>query len=352
MLNTAHFNALELPKETKVSVAAYILLYNEGSFSWVSNNVPETTLLKFVTTVESKYLANPFHNFSHGLDVLYSVARFVKLIAAERFLTEAIQFWLLVAALAHDVGHLGVNNQYLVETAHDLAVKYNDRSPMENMHCATLFQITGAPETNVFVQIDRDLYKEMRKGIIAAILHTDMTKHGDMIKELGLLYQMNSDAFDHLDPAPAVTQSQANAQLVVNALMHCADISNPMKPWELCYRYAQLCLDEFFAQGDLEKAAGIPVQMLNDRDKVNRPNSQVGFIEFVITPMCEVVVNIFPQLDGMANDLGHNVMQWCTIWQEESNPPPDAYSKVEARCKKVALRCKAVMRKERGLSEG
>eukprot|EP00971_Amphidinium_carterae_P220913 4386090-Amphidinium_carterae.2 len=62
-----------------------------------------------------------------------------------------------------------------------------------------------------------------------------------------------------------------------------------MKPWALCEKLAHLCLDEFFAQGDLEKEAGLPVQMLNDRDKVNRPNSQVGFIEFVITPLVEAV---------------------------------------------------------------
>jgi hypothetical protein len=30
----------------------------------------------------------------------------------------------------------GVNNQFLVETTHEVAVKYNDRSPLENLHCA------------------------------------------------------------------------------------------------------------------------------------------------------------------------------------------------------------------------
>merc|ERR1711879_497277 len=109
----------------------------------------------------------------------------------------------------------------------------------------------------------------------------------------------------------------ASVALVLNALLHGADVGNPMKPWELCYKIAYLCIDEFFAQGDLEKAAGIPVQMLNDRDKVNRPNSQVGFIEFVILPMVLAMVNLFPQLDSLAGCLGDNIGRWSEVWQKE-----------------------------------
>merc|ERR1719436_227922 len=147
-----------------------------------------------------------------------------------------------------------------------------------------------------------------------------MTKHNDMIKELGLLYQMNSESFDGWEPSSVVNASQQNVQLVLNALLHCADIANPMKPWELCFKYANLCLDEFFAQGDKEKAMSVPVQFLNDRDKVNRPNSQVGFIEFAITPMVTAMVNIFPQLDSLADYLGHNIQNWSKVWQEETSP--------------------------------
>lgn len=142
------------------------------------------------------------------------------------------------------------------------------------------------------------------KGIIAAILHTDMVKHNEMIKELAfrgssasdgrcqqelsLLYQINSDTLDALKADSVVglacsalfrrsfevKSSAGTCQTLMNALLHCADIGNPMKPWEICYQLAHLCLDEFFAQGDMEKERGIPVQMLNDREKVNRPNSQ------------------------------------------------------------------------------
>merc|ERR1740121_453150 len=138
-----------------------------------------------------------------------------------------------------------------------------------------------------------------------------------MIKELGMLYQMNSEAFDNMDPGPAIN-SHTTMQLVLNMLIHGADIGNPMKPWEICRRLAYLCIDEFFAQGDLEKAAGMPVQMLNDCEKVNRPNSQVGFIEFVIAPMVTSMVQVFPQLDSLCDYLGQNIQHWSEVWQKEA----------------------------------
>merc|ERR1712226_1499218 len=100
-------------------------------------------------------------------------------------------FWIMIAGLAHDLGHPGVNNQFLIETSHDLAMKYNDHAPLENMHCSTMFMILSDTDANIFALVSRDLFKEIRKGVVGAILHTDMAKHFEMIKELTLLYEMN-----------------------------------------------------------------------------------------------------------------------------------------------------------------
>lgn len=269
-------------------------------------------------------------------------------IEANLFLSEISQFWVLVASLGHDLGHPGVNNQFLIETTHELALKYNDKSPLENMHCARLFLVVSDPQANIFAQIEKDLYKEMRKGIIMAILHTDVVKHNEMVKELSLLYQMNSEAFDALEPNPRFNEVLgAHTQLVLNMLLHGADMSNPMRPWDLCEKYANLIMEEFFCQGDMEKEKGIPVQALNDRDKVVVPNSQVGFIEFMIAPMVEAMVNLFSPLDMLAENLGSNVTTWSNKWIEESKPPEEAVVKVKARVEKVVKRCKAVTRAER-----
>jgi hypothetical protein len=345
-LEGPHFNTWELTKDVRISVAVHVVINNEGCSGWCRANVQESTVGAFVNAIEPKYKPNPFHNFCHAVDVEYEVARYMKLTSAESFLPEISQFWLMIAAIGHDVGHPGVNNVYLVETSNELAVKYNDTSPLENMHCATLFQIFVPPETNVFGQLGKDLYKEVRMAMITTILHTDVTKHNDIIKELGMLYQMNSEAFDNLEPGPAVTQSHQNVQLVLNAILHCADVGNPMKPWEVASKLAFLCIDEFFAQGDLEKANNIPVQMLNDRDKVNKPNSQIGFIEFVIAPMVITMVNIFPQLDGLAETLASNTEQWSQVWKDESNPGVEAMEKVNVRVNKVSEGLRKTIRRD------
>merc|ERR1719498_2129108 len=159
---------------------------------------------------------------------------------------------------------------------------------------------------------------------------------------------MNSEAFDEGNVSAIAEVMSTNQQLAINCLLHGADVGNPMKPWEFAHRLATLCVDEFFAQGDLETAAGIPVQMLNDRDKVNRPNSQIGFIEFVIAPLAEGMVRLFPPMDGIAGNLGENIAHWFDIWVQEVNPPAETIAKMQGRVAKVQNRCQAVMRVDKG----
>lgn len=349
-LRTDDFNALEMTKEERINISLFLIAMNPHTQNWVRNNVPLQRLYRFIVLLEAKYQPNPFHNFSHGVDVAYSLSRFMELCECGSFVNDSMQFWLMVAAIGHDAAHPGVNNQFLIETSHELAVKYNDRAPLENLHCATLFQVVGEPDANIFAHLDKDTYKDMRKGIIHVILHTDMAKHFSMVNDLNLFYQMNSDAFDELAAARACSDSQANLQLVASMFLHGADIGNPMKPWKLAQELAHLCLDEFFDQGDQEKAAGIPVQMMNDRDKVNRPSSQIGFIEFVIAPMAEAMMTLFPPLEGLAENLRTNVGNWNRMWKEEFSPPPEEAAKTDARVQKVELklstaldRCKELM---------
>merc|ERR1711956_189756 len=87
----------------------------------------------------------------------------------------------------------------------------------------------------------------------------------------------------------------------------------------------------FFAQGDREKELGIPVQFLNDRKKLNRPNSQIGFIEFMIAPLYTATLRVFPALKELGEHLSDNLASWA----DESSPSEEELRKVAARVDKV-----------------
>merc|ERR1711957_910169 len=94
----------------------------------------------------------------------------------------------------------------------------------------------------------------------------------------------------------------------------------------------------------MEKERGIPVQMLNDRDTVSRPFSQVGFIEWVISPLAISLVQLLPQIDDLAENLACNVHNWAEIWVEQTHADDESANKIRARAQRVALKCQKVMR--------
>jgi hypothetical protein len=50
-------------------------------------------------------------------------------------------FALLLASIGHDVGHPGVNNDFLIHSQTPLAQLYNDKSVLESFHVMTLFNL-------------------------------------------------------------------------------------------------------------------------------------------------------------------------------------------------------------------
>jgi len=309
-----HFDVLSLEKAQLTSITGWLLLHAVDPELEVEPQV----VAAFVEAMCQEYRdENPYHNWSHACDVHHVVFRECMLNKVQSFSSDVDIFALLVAAVAHDVGHPGVNNQFLVQTSHELALRYNDVSPLENMHCSTLFRVLSSKvDANIFRSLSHECFREARQVCVETILHTDNAKHFEMVKELQVFYHANSDAFDGQDvcfPSPAqveIFQQASNHKLALMALLHGADISNACKPWEICQSWAECVLCEFFLQGDQEKELGIPIQMLNNRATVNKPSSQVAFIDIFVYPFNTAQVRIFPPLWEMSENLLHNLQLW------------------------------------------
>ena len=71
-------------------------------------------------------------------------------------------------------------------------------------------------------------------------------------------------------------------------------------------------MEEFFAQGDREKELGIVPIAMHDRDRASAAQSQVGFIEFVVGPLCAGVIRMFPPLAELGVHLVEVRTTLCT----------------------------------------
>jgi hypothetical protein len=339
------FNPISLTPDQHLRLAKFTIAnFSEQGWTMLQTGEQERTLSQFLQSVQMGYQPKdkvPFHSFAHAVDVTHAVGRVMRITRSSDFISELEQFSLFVAAIAHDVGHFGLNNGFLSEVGHDLALQYNDRSPLENMHCAQLYTILGDPQANVLASLSKEERREVRNICIESILHTDMMLHAAMVKELQVMYEMNLEVLDgrreraRSEEEIGVLTKAENKTLVLSAILHACDISNPCKAWDVTQAWAELCLEEFFRQGDQEKERGVPVQFLNDRDKLNRPNSQIGFIEFMIAPLFTAMVHLWPPLLELHENLSGNLENWRDMWVRETGPSEEDLQKVDARVLKV-----------------
>ncbi|XP_069805229.1 high affinity cGMP-specific 3',5'-cyclic phosphodiesterase 9A-like isoform X3 [Dendropsophus ebraccatus] len=192
---------------------------------------------------------------------------------------------LMTAAVCHDLDHPGYNNTYQINAHTELAIRYNDISPLENHHCAIAFQILAQPENNIFANISPELFKQIRQSIIRLILATDMARHGDILES----FKQVVSSFDFCN--------EEHVKTLQMLLIKCCDISNEVRPTEVAEPWVDCLLEEYFMQSDREKSEGLPVTPFMDRDKVTKPKAQIGFIKFVLIPMFETVMKLFPQIE-------------------------------------------------------
>jgi len=189
-----------------------------------------------------------------------------------------------VAAFAHDVGHFARSNIFLVNTGHPLAIRYNDKSVLENMHAATCFEIMKEPQHNILESATVEIRTKFRSTVVDLILATDMKKHESHLNVFRTRFV--DDAF-----------SQKNAddrRLVGRCCLKCADLAHAAMAWEVHESWVSRLTEEFFAQADDEQRLGLPVSHGCERpsDLNQFRLKQKGFLEFMILPLYKTLAII------------------------------------------------------------
>eukprot|EP00056_Hartaetosiga_gracilis_P006200 m.94097 g.94097 ORF g.94097 m.94097 type:complete len:993 (+) comp12404_c1_seq2:160-3138(+) len=256
--------------------------------------IDPATCVRFFSRIDSMYLPHDevvYHNNTHGADVMHSLAG---LLDMAPFFTPAEVFSAIVAGAAHDVGHPGYTNTFLINTKHDFAIFYNDKSVLENFHIATAFKLMkDDPSCDILENFSQEEQKKMRRLMITMVLGTDMTRHTRHVNEFKDFVEQCKEKIEAMDvPQPAAVLGEditmKERSLVLSYALHCADLGACTKPWTLSYRWSLRVLNEFWLEGDEEKRLGIPVGQLNEREGVEIAKSQYGFVKFVCEPLWQV----------------------------------------------------------------
>ena len=275
---------------------------------------------QFLISVSNEYKQKTlYHNSMHGSDVTHSVYIFITHSNAEKIAKTNVLDLLsiIIAALGHDIAHPGLTNTFHINDSTDIAITYNDISVLENFHASTLFRTLRKTENNIFEKLTTIDYKMIRKRMISEILATDMANHGKVISLIKSKIIVNENNEYKLNLLSGNEQSKIEEQqCLLDYMIHLADLSHNTKLFEISLKWVELLSEEFWKQGDLEKELNLPVSFLCDREDVNIPKSQKGFISGYVIPTFETLVTIFPTLRFTLDNANSNLKEWQKLMDE------------------------------------
>ncbi|KAJ9510743.1 hypothetical protein QJQ45_027640 [Haematococcus lacustris] len=336
-----------------LSTLTYYLLHSTGLLDELGIN--KTRMARFLRSIEAAYLPNPYHGQRHVTEVVQGFHIILTQSGMQPLYADPLtQLACYLAAAVHDLDHKGVTNDFLVSSHHQLALLYNDRSPMENHHLTLAFTIMHQPGCHFMHGLPRADQVKLRKVrqllclvmllpccrhgpspalclpsacltarsspclqvMIDQVLATDMRSHFAIRSQFATMHRLGS-----LSPAAQAAAAAAGVALQkegavqghlstpgslcvaplddteralsLQVALKLADLSQLARSLDL-HLYWVACLEEeCFLQGDLEKAMNLAVSPLFDRSKPGITKSQVGFFEVLVIPLFHSFCSVF-----------------------------------------------------------
>ncbi|MEW5301730.1 MAG: hypothetical protein WDW36_004570 [Sanguina aurantia] len=306
------------------------------------------------------------------LQTLHVVVHQAGMVAAQGGYVDALELMAIYfAAIVHDYEHKGYTNDFLIATTDELALLYNDKSPQENHHLAAAFKLLQRPELDIFAGVvDKGERERFRKMVIDLVLATDMKQHFAIVSQFSALHRLApivaaasqrpsnesvQGPVSHSQvpgrqpspkpPAGSTTSTSAEGGVSRRSgiakrgsssrLLHsCSPVParEPLDELErLCSlqmafklsdlghlastlhvhtRWVAALEEEFFRQGDAEKACKLPVSPLFDRTKPGVTKSQVGFFDLIVIPCFHSFTTIFHGCKPLYKAVSVNHKHW------------------------------------------
>lgn len=279
-----------------------------------SELIDTQTLRSFLAKVVDSYSRENayYHNDLHAADVMQTTFTMIVRGDLQRKmkLGDLDKFAILIGAVCHDLRHPGQNNLFHINTRSKIAMRYNDISVLENYHISQTFKLLSQDEYNILKHFKPEEYRILRRRIIEGIIATDMANHQKVLSATKAkieTYKVSKGVnFEKIFDVETSKLFDAQ-QNILNMCLHTADISNPAKPSKVSEGWTEKVYEEFFRQGDVEKKLNMQVSLMCDRETTSINKAMIGFINFVVMPTIDILVNLIPEVNDYADNIRGNL---------------------------------------------
>ncbi|GAX79398.1 hypothetical protein CEUSTIGMA_g6839.t1 [Chlamydomonas eustigma] len=346
--------------------------------AWRRYSMDEDKLARFLMEIENGYTEKYYHCAAHGADVLRSLH--VICTAGRIFqdirCSEIGILAMYLSAVIHDYEHLGLSNDFLIKTQSELAIRYNDRAPMENHHVAASWLLLRQDRFNFMSEMPTKAKEFLRNLVIEAVLATDMKQHFSLTSLFSSKVEAMTSAAAaaavvpagsppgtpiqqprpltasrlnrsvgvagspvspgglgvrsgvHTHAAPLKPQNEAlnwdedSKILVMQMALKSADVGNLGSTLPVHSRWIEKLEVEMFRQGDQERALGLPISPLMDRTSGKGvTKAQAGFFKFVAMPLYQAMAQAFPGTQPLLAAVKTNHAHWAEQERVEAEGP-------------------------------
>ena len=169
-----------------------------------------------------------------------------------------------------------------------------------------------------------------RRIVTECVLATDLAKSMNWLSNARLSLINNSSGESSSSTSSIIVDEKKlleNKILRMQLTMKCGDVGHPSRPLELHLEWSKRICEEFYSQGDIERARGMKISPLCDRNvpASSYPQGQIGFINFVSKPVFSLLSALCHSVSGEDKPwlacMDNNLNYWknCIVEFEEYN---------------------------------
>jgi hypothetical protein len=259
--------------------------------------ITNETLFLFLKNLSSAYHSDVPQNWNHAIETMRFLVTLVHAGRADSRLTRLDLFAMMVAALAHDVGHTGFRE--LDRASIPFSVLYRHQPVLEIQHCKILIQILARDECNLFRGLGRDDYRYVWELVIQLIHATNYCVHPVLLKEYERL----------VHDTPLDLEKPRHRLIIMKLLMKAADLSDLVKEG---FEPPDSFFDEMFIEGQPSPVHGFVFNAVDEEEVVpplflNREKSKLAALTSLCQPVFSILLCAFGELQAVLAPVKANI---------------------------------------------